>query len=201
MEENPSPGRLKEMRSHGTRSPELRPGVLEACRRGEREAFRELFEAYKDRVFSIARNFTGNEAAAHDVTQEVFLKLFAAIRGYRGDSAFRTWLFRLVVNACADQRRKSRRLVPFEEARRERGGRSGSIEDDVARGEMARQVQTALGGLTPRLRLPILLRYVEGLSYEEIAEVLGCSHGTVASRLSRAHRKLARRLAHLRGRV
>jgi RNA polymerase sigma-70 factor (ECF subfamily) len=187
--------------ARGGPPPEPRPGVIEACRRGEREAFRALFEAYKDCVYSIARNFTGSEAAAHDVTQEVFLKLFAAIRGYRGESGFRTWLFRLVVNACLDERRRLRRLVPIQDAPVPVETQAGSAETGIARRELGRQVRSALSALSPKLRLAILLRHVEELSYEQIAEVTGCSPGTVASRLNRGHRALARRLSHLRGSV
>jgi len=75
------------------------------------------------------------------------------------------------------------------------------LEKHFARVEIAGAVKEAIGELKPKFRLPILLKYIEGLSYEEIAEVLGCSKGTVASRLNRGHKALARRLAHLRGQV
>lgn len=174
--------------------------VIEACREGDREAFRLLFETYKDKVFSIAvYSFGGDEAAASDVSQQIFLKLMTAIGQFRGDSAFTTWLYRLVVNACIDEQRKRRRFLPF-------GGSTpmSKLEDRrpqekrYARLEVADSVQAAIKELTPKLRMPILLKYVEGLSYEEIATVMGCSKGTVASRLNRGHRSLARKLGHLR---
>jgi RNA polymerase sigma-70 factor (ECF subfamily) len=201
MEETSHPERPIRMSTRGGPVGEPLPGVIEACRRGEREAFRALFEAYKDCVYSIARNFTLDDAAAHDITQEVFLKLFAAIRGYRGDSGFRTWLFRLVVNACTDEHRRARRLIPIEGTLLEAREGAAALEAGIARREMARHLRSALAGLSPRLRLALLLRYVEGLSYDEIAAVTGCSPGTVASRLNRGHKELARRLSHLRGRV
>jgi RNA polymerase sigma-70 factor (ECF subfamily) len=181
----------------GDRAAEPEPGLIEACRRGEREAFCLLFESCKDSVYAIARNFTGDDAGAHDVTQEVFLKLFAAIRGYRGQSQFRTWLYRLVVNVCVDEHRRRRRFIPAGPARAP--APAPTLDDRLSRREIERQVQTALLTLSPRLRLVLLLRHVEGLSYEEIAAASGCSPGTVASRLNRGHRHLARRLAHLRG--
>ncbi len=174
--------------------------VIEACRKGDREAFRLLFEAYKDRVFSIAvYSFGGDQAAANDVSQQIFLKLMTSITQFRGDSAFTTWLYRLVVNACIDERRKRRRFLPFGES-----VPMSKIEDrrpqekSYARLEVSEFVQAAIKELTPKLRMPILLKYVEGLSYEEIASVMGCSKGTVASRLNRGHQKLAQRLAYLR---
>jgi RNA polymerase sigma-70 factor, ECF subfamily len=177
--------------------------VIEACREGDREAFRLLFETYKDKVFSIAvYSFGGDEAAASDVSQQIFLKLMTAITQFRGDSAFTTWLYRLVVNACIDEQRKRRRFLPFGES-----VPMSKIEDRrpqekrYARLEVADSVQAAIKELTPKLRMPILLKYVEGLSYEEIATVMGCSKGTVASRLNRGHRSLARKLVHLRNEV
>src|SRR4029434_10869991 len=86
--------------------------VIKACQNGDREAFRLLFETYKDRVFSIAVYSLGDRAIADDVTQQIFLKLFTAIGQFRGDSEFTTWLYRLVVNACLDERRRRRRLLP-----------------------------------------------------------------------------------------
>lgn len=177
--------------------------VIDACRDGDREAFSLLFETYKDRVFSIALySFDGNEAAASDVAQQVFLKLMTTIGQFRGDSAFTTWLYRMVVNACIDERRRRRRFLPFGEL-----GPMNRITDrkpqekQYARLELAESVKLAISELKPKFRMPILLKYVEGLSYEEIADVLGCSKGTVASRLNRGHKALARRLGHLRGEI
>src|SRR5262245_1160431 len=85
---------------------EISPEVLDACRRGDREAFRALYEAYKDRVYSIAfYYFQADVDAAGEVTQQVFLKLMREIARFRGDAAFSTWLYRLVVNACVDRTR------------------------------------------------------------------------------------------------
>jgi RNA polymerase sigma-70 factor, ECF subfamily len=177
--------------------------VILACQEGDREAFRLLFEAYKDKVFSIAvYSFGGDGSVADDLTQQIFLKLFTAIRQFRGESEFTTWLYRLVVNACMDERRRRRRLLPWGEsiamnARSEKKPQ----ERQYARAEVGEAVRKAIGELKPKFRLPILLKYVEGLSYEEIANVMGCSKGTVASRLNRGHGELAKRLAYLRDQV
>lgn len=172
--------------------------VIRACQHGDRDAFRLLFEAYKDRVFSIAVYSLGDRAVADDVTQQIFLKLFSAIGQFRGDSEFTTWLYRMVVNACHDERRRTKRLTPLGPTAIESPRDGKPQETQYARQEIAAVVQSAIGQLKPTFRVPILLRYVEGLSYEEIAEVMGCSKGTVASRLNRGHTELAQRLAHLR---
>jgi RNA polymerase sigma-70 factor (ECF subfamily) len=173
--------------------------VIEACQQGDRAAFQLLFETYKDRVFSIAVYSSGGDrAVADDVTQQIFLKLFTAIRQFRGESEFTTWLYRLVVNACLDERRRRRRLLPWGDTVAMRNpGEKKPQEKQYARLEVAEAVRAAIGELKPKFRLPILLKYIEGLSYEEIASVMGCSKGTVASRLNRGHSQLAKRLSHL----
>ena len=176
--------------------------VIEACQRGDRDAFRLLFETYQDRVYSISLYyFKGDEAHARDVTQQVFLKLMTRIEQFRGGAEFTTWLYRLVANACMDEQRKLRRFLPFGDGAemKRKASTKSSEEERYARVEMADSVRAAIQELRPKLRLPILLKYVEGLSYEEMAEVLDCSKGTVASRLNRGHKILARRLSHLRG--
>ena len=178
----------------------INTGVIHACQEGDREAFRLLFEAYKDRVFSIACYSLGDKTAADDITQQIFVKLFTRIGQFRGDSEFTTWLYRLVINACLDERRRQRRLLPVAEfLPMSKAAYRKSPEPGYERREIAGSVREAIGGLKPKMRLPILLKYIEGLSYEEIAAVLGCSKGTVASRLNRAHQALAKKLGHLRG--
>ena len=187
--------------------------LIEACQSGDREAFRELFDAHKDRVWAVALRFTGDESAARDVTQQIFLKLFTSIAGFRHESNFKTWLYRLVANECMDEFRKRRRLVPLDFFRPasgdERDEDCGAIEmkewrqeplqeERLARLEISEAVLAALMQLKPKLRMAIVLKYFEDLSYEQMAETLGCSMGTVASRLNRGHKALAQKLAHLR---
>jgi len=174
--------------------------VIEACQQGDMSAFQMLFEAYKDKVYSIAFYFSRDEASARDITQQVFLKLFTSIGQFRRDCEFTTWLYRLVANACTDEHRRRRRFVSFDD---EAGVMNmierGSQEENYIRRQINDSVRAAIADLKPKLRLPILLKYVEGLSYDEIANVLGCSKGTVASRLNRGHKLLARKLAPYRG--
>jgi len=188
--------------------------MIEACRKGDRDAFRQLYDQYKDRVYSIAVNFTGDEAAARDISQQVFLKLFTTIDGFRQEASFSTWLYRLVVNACLDELRRRKRFLSFDilaaggdqpvelieqglSVMRKAAGRSEK-GGDYAGIQEAEMIKAAVLKLRPKLRIAILLKYFEGMSYEEMAQALGCSTGTVASRLNRGHRELARLLAHLK---
>jgi RNA polymerase sigma-70 factor (ECF subfamily) len=176
-------------------------GLVESCQRGDREAFRLLFERHKDKVYSVALYFFGgDEAVASDVTQQVFLKLFTRIAQFRRESEFSTWLYRLTTNACIDEQRRRRRFDPIsDELSPDLTRARGSAEDGVARREVRDELRGAIAALKPKLRIAILLKYFEELSYAEIADALGCSQGTVASRINRGHKVLARRLGHLRG--
>jgi RNA polymerase sigma-70 factor (ECF subfamily) len=186
-----------ERRSFGC---DLSPEILEACRRGDREAFRALYEAYKDRVYSIAFYFFhADDDAAGEVTQQVFLKLMREITRFRGDAAFSTWLYRMVVNACVDRSRGRRRdAIAEDPAVLDRMSTGTSHEESLAQQELATSVQHAIATLPAKLRAAILLRYFDDLSYADMARALNCSIGTVASRLSRGHRLLARKLTPIR---
>ncbi|MGI8918201.1 MAG: RNA polymerase sigma factor, partial [Pyrinomonadaceae bacterium] len=180
--------------------PIINERVIKACQQGDREAFRLLFEAYKDKVFSIAvYSCGGDQTCAGDVTQQVFLKLMSNISQFHGESQFTTWLYRMVTNACIDEQRKRKRFLPFADS-------SQGIQVELKRPqekryaklELADSVRHAIAELKPKFRIAIVLRYIEDLSYEEMASILHCSKGTVASRLNRGHKELARLLAHLR---
>lgn len=169
--------------------------TIAACQRGDLEAFRLLFETYKDRVYNLALHLLrGDESTAEDVSQEVFVRLFATIRQYRHEAAFSTWLHRVVANACFNELRRRERLAPLDEAALLL---QPPIPEPEENSEMAAAVHEALGGLSPSLRLAVTLKYFEDLSYEEMAFVMGCSKGTVASRLHRGLKTLAQRLTGL----
>jgi RNA polymerase sigma-70 factor (ECF subfamily) len=173
--------------------------VIEACQCGDREAFRALFETYQDKVYSIALRYSGDRAVALDIAQETFLKLLSTIRDFRGDSGFESWLYRIVVNRCLDHRRRTRRVIAFFGDVLAVFRASGeSALDELLRSERQGHVQKFVGKLPPEQRMVVVLRYTEGLSYDEISSILGCSKGTVASRLNRAHKTLERQLSPLR---
>lgn len=170
-------------------TPDSDTALIAGCRQGQPEAQRACFERYRDRVHSIALHFLrGDWDAAHDVTQEVFVRFFRAAPGFRADARLSSYLYRAVANACTDELRRRRRFVFGDVAERHHPTVQHSDHSD------REEVLAAVQRLSPKLRLVVLMRYFDELSYEEIAEALTVSAGTVASRLSRAHAELAQLL-------
>jgi RNA polymerase sigma-70 factor (ECF subfamily) len=168
-----------------------------------RRALGELYERHHRRVFNVAFRVLGDWSRAQDVTQEVFLQLAARIGTFRGDAGLTSWMYRITVNRAIDVRRREGRrpawrmgdAFPERGARRPRGDAVSIEPPEVLERELlADRVRLALDRLSPKLRAILVLRYLEGLSYDELAEVLDCSMGTVKSRLNRAHTAMEREL-------
>jgi len=171
-------------------------------------AFRELYDLYKDRVYNVCFRITGNSADALDAAQETFGILFRKIGGFRFESKFSSWVYRIAVNASIDlKRRVSTRSVTSldgigdSDAREYDGPRLDMTEDAgegpmrmAGKRELEVEVQRAILRLSPKMRAITVLRYIEDLTYEQIAESLQISIGTVKSRLARAHQALDREL-------
>lgn len=178
--------------------------LVRACQDPNAEEFEAAFEAlyhrYRDRVYSIAYRISGSSADAMDVVQESFSLLFRKIGSFRSDSLFSTWLFRIVVNCSIDNRRQagsrfhsraqslSTVAAPAEPEEEQLPGPVESAEQ----GELERHVHDSIQRLSDKLRAILVLRYLEGLSYERLSQVLEISIGTVKSRLARAHLALHR---------
>lgn len=156
---------------------------------GDRAAFSALVERHERRVYNIAYRMLGRSEDAADATQDVFLTCLRKLRGFRGTSAFTTWLHRVTVNVCYDALRKRGREEPVEEIP-ERAGASDVAERAVS----AIDVQRALSTLPAEFRIVVVLHDIRGVPYEEIAESLGAPLGTVKSRLHRGRVALARAL-------
>lgn len=168
-------------------------------------AFDTLFEAYKDRVYNTAYRVVGSAEDALDVTQEVFVTVFRKIHEFQFSSRFFTWLYRIVINLAIDHRRKTQagpalfsQAMTDQPVDQEVMDRSDALDKWTQDDHLERKVQVALGRLSPKLRAIVVLRYFEGLAYHEIAEALGCSLGTVKSRLNRAHLSLQEFLQPIR---
>lgn len=160
---------------------------------GKKEALGVLFRRYRRDVYEIAYRFTNNGEDALEITQEVFMKLMESLDTFRWGSRFFTWLYRIVVNQSIDflRRRKRRAALPLED-REYAGSQRGT--DPVRRAEhaeLAERLHAALSRLSPKHRTVLVLHSLEDLSYREIAQIAGCSIGTVMSRLFYARKRLA----------
>ncbi len=169
-----------------TGEPEV--ALVGRARRGDREAFGQLVIRYYQPIVAMAYRLIGNTTAAEDVAQVTFLRAWSQLANLRDDAAFRAWLYRLAMRAGLDMLRRSPREEPLAETAPDP---APAPEAEALAGEQARQVRQAVLALPTHCRAALVLREFEGLSYGEIAEVLGIPIGTVMSRLAYA-RKLLR---------
>ena len=181
--------------------------LVRRTREGDRDAFRELVERYQRRVAALAVGMLRSREDALDVVQETFTKAYQNLDRFKGDSGFYTWLYRIAFNLCVDHQRREGKFTDLRPGVDETGEiaplpvADGPRPDEpfqrVRSAEIGRRVEQAMRELTPDHRAVILLREVEGLSYEEISRVLDCPKGTVMSRLHYARRQLQSRLREL----
>ncbi len=177
------------------------------CAEGDEAACTELVETHQRMVYQLAFNLIGDHHEALDLSQDVFLQVFRTIGAFRGSSALRTWIYRIVVNQARNRQRWWRRRrreaqVSLDEHVRAHGdlpahGTTLAPDRMYARKEIAERLQAALAGLPFDQRTAIVLREVDGLSYEDIAYSLGVAVGTVKSRLARARLTLRKELRDL----
>ncbi len=176
--------------------------LIQRCLAGQSEAFGDLVLRYQDRLYSSVYMMVSSPEDARDLTQEAFVHAFRRLDSFRGDSAFYTWLFRIAVNATISFRRKAARLKTYSvESVREASGNepidgnsdtrpSSRMETE----EQQRLVRAALEELSEEFRTAIVLTEIEGLSYEDAAEAVGCPIGTIRSRIHSARNELREKL-------
>lgn len=167
---------------------------------GEYHAFEELVRRYRNDVYSLAYHFVRNREEAWDISQEVFIKAHRALSQFRGDASFKTWLMRITSNQCKDFFKKRRlATVAFDEVLREDQvvGSDEGPRRALESQELGRAILSAMDTLSEKHKHAIVLREFEGLSYEEMAEVMGCSQGTVMSRLHHARKNMQKALERL----
>lgn len=165
------------------------PDLLERLRRGDARAFEELVIAHQHRVFGVALRMLGNAAEAEDVAQEVFLRAHRALAGFRGEARLSTWLYAIASRLCLTRLGSgARRLgrLGDEALAGVADERTADPSAEAERSELEVALQRAIGELDEERRIVVVLRDLEGLSYEEIAEALQLPIGTVRSRLHRA---------------
>jgi RNA polymerase sigma-70 factor, ECF subfamily len=193
---------------HGDRRSDPPDSELVAqAQAGNRDAVQTLLERYERRLLAVIVGMVRNPEDAKEILQETFVRAFRSLEGFKGESSFYTWIYRIAMNLAIDHQRRGgkRPLVEFDET-------IGVKEDAVGEGsailgidpfksvrsrELGRKIFEAIESLTPDHRAVILLREIDGLSYEEISEVLDCSLGTVMSRLHYARKKLQSRLQEM----
>ena len=174
--------------------------IIDRVLSGDTEAFEALVLEHQNKVYSLALRMVGNEEDARDMAQEAFIRAFSSLTGFRGDSKFSVWLYRLTSNICIDflRSRAKKRTVSMTWTDDE-GDDAGELEiaderfspeEQFDRTSIRESVQRGLDSLSPQYREILVLREINGLSYEEIGRVLGIEEGTVKSRIFRARKKL-----------
>lgn len=180
--------------------------LLKKSLSGDTRAFEELVAQYQGKVYALAFRYLGNEEDASDMAQEALLKAYRSLRLFKGNSSFGTWLYRITTNVCLDElRRRKRRISPLsldeplatqdgDELEKEIADQSPGADILYEQKEFSEYIQNLLDELRPEHKTAIVLRDVMELSYEEIAQTLDCSLGTVKSRISRARDMLRKKL-------
>jgi len=178
--------------------------LISRSKQGDVRAFEQLVEQYDKHVYTIAYRFMGNHEDASDLAQDAFVRAFQSISNFRGDSSFKTWIYHIITNICRDElrKRKKRQTISLDEPLfTEEGEMQRQTEDwtyapervfEEKEGET--RIHHIIQSLSPEYRMVVVMREIQGLSYDEIAAHLGCSLGTVKSRLSRARIALRDRL-------
>ena len=199
-------GKMPELDPKDQRDPkEVDLEKVRAAQAGDREAFGYLVERHKDIVYAVAYRFARDPDLAMDLSQNVFIRAYRGIKSFKGKSSFSTWLYRIAMNTCIDWTRKKSRSVDSLAVPEEVAEYAGSepIVASLPRepganalsSELGEQIQKAIDLLPEYHKSVFVLYEVEGLSYKEIADVVGCSIGTVMSRLHYARKKLRVMLA------
>ena len=186
--------------------------LVERARRGDKAAFEMLVVKYQRRIERLISRMVRDADLVQDVAQETFIKAYRAMPQFRGDSAFYTWLYRIAINTAKKALVELRRDPLISEgslSRDDDGDETSRVESELSNGEtpeallaskeIAAVVNAAIEALSEDLRQAITLREIEGLSYEEIAELMDCPIGTVRSRIFRAREAIAERLRPLLG--
>ena len=183
--------------------------LVERAQRGDKRAFELLVEKYQRKLARLLSRFIRDPAEVEDVTQEAFIKAYRALPAFRGDSAFYTWLYRIGINTAKNYLMAMGRRAPTStevEAEEAEGFEEGEQLRDIntpesvlLSNEIAKTVNSTIEKLPEELRTAIQLREIEGMSYEDIAQVMNCPIGTVRSRIFRAREAIAERLRPLLG--
>ena len=174
--------------------------LVQKCQAGDIASFQELVSRYHQKVYMVIVGLLRNPDDAMEVAQESFFRAYRKITSFQGQSSFYTWLYRIAVNICIDhQRRQKRNPLEFRESMDEVFEQQNEVArdpfSDVHDRELREKILSAIDDLSPEHKAVIVLRTLEGMSYKDISEILGCSEGTVMSRLHYARKKLQNKLS------
>lgn len=170
--------------------------LITKFKEGDKKAFEQLVHLYQDRVYSLCRHLLGNAHEAEDAAQDTFIKAYRNLPKFTPDASFYTWLYRITVNTCIDYKKRPFFSALFARSSDDDKFLAWEVPDELSperlyeSKQMGQALQRALQKISPKLKAIIVLKEMEGLSYEEISEVLDVSLGTVKSRLSRAREEL-----------
>lgn len=205
MNKEPSPASNDWSETDSARVEERK--LLERARSGDQEAFGEMVIRYQERVFRVAYRFVQDHDEAADLAQQAWIKAWKKLHTFRGNAAFFTWMYRIVSFVCLDHLRKRKRLAEHElldtvEPTRAIGAEvAASVtsrpDRELERAEINRRFRAALDTLSPEQRMALVMREVDGLSYEEIAKAMACRKGTVMSRIFYARKNLQQHMKDL----
>lgn len=166
---------------------------------GQDKGFEMLVRKYQDRVLNIIYSLVGRDMDSEDIAQEAFLKVYHSLNLFRRRCMFSTWLYRIVVNTAYDFLRKRKNLVSDKPALESACSVSDGPREGISRGETQALIRDALASIPFQFRSAVVLKDMEGLSYDEISVILRCSIGTVESRIYRARQLLKNKLSRLQG--
>ena len=174
--------------------------LIRKAGRGDAYAFEQLMTVHESKMYAVALRMCGNREDAQDCLQEAMLRVYRAISGFKGQSSFSTWVYRITMNSCLDElrRRKSRAAVSLDsmlESGFAPSDESDTPEESSLRSEQKRALEKAIAQLPEDMRAAIVLRDIQGCSYDEIARALDANVGTIKSRISRGREKLREILA------
>jgi RNA polymerase sigma-70 factor, ECF subfamily len=167
-------------------------GLVERCRLGDEDAFQELIDRYKELVFALIARTVQDRSRAEDLAQDVFLRIHRGLPYFRGEARLSTWIYRIVVNVCAQPQSSAAQMVSLQDERTPTRAAPGALDRRFSDIELRDRLEKAIARLPSNYRLLIAAHYLDGVRYEDLADALSLPLGTVKTQLYRAKQQLRR---------
>lgn len=177
----------------GTVLNDLEKALLQKCKKGDLEAFEKLIDSYQKKVFNLCYRYLDNYDDAEELSQEVFIKVYRAISGFKEESSLGTWIYRIAVTTCIDELRKKKKYTAVsinQDNGLELQDTEPGLYDNYEKKETKKAIEDAIKSLHYDHRIVVVLRDMQGFSYEEISEIIDVPLGTVKSRIKRARENI-----------